>query len=199
MEPACRDVGRLFSYIHMRLLKFESYTLTVEPEALLIKSIKTLWNRDKTRSKDKALMELGYIYFMVDPRSTYSYIADPGTRAAKIIDEEGLPKGWKPDKIVLEAMKSYGDSVTTTSSELLEDTKAAVAKLRKYLREFDFDAKDDKGKPLYPINTFTSAVKQVPELAENLMKAEKAVAQEIVENSKMRGQREKNILEDGVI
>nr|DAE29026.1 MAG TPA: hypothetical protein [virus sp. ctPYc18] len=30
------------------------------------------------------------------------------------------------------------------------------------------------------------------------MKAEKAVAQEIAENSKMRGQKDKNIFEDGV-
>nr|DAE29025.1 MAG TPA: hypothetical protein [virus sp. ctPYc18] len=56
-------------------------------------------------------------------------------------------------------MKSYEDSVITASSALLEDTKAAVFKLRQYLKEFDFTETDDKGKPLYPINTFTSAVK----------------------------------------
>ena len=54
----------------MRLMKLEAYTLTVEPEALTIKSIRNLWNRDKSKSKDRALSELGYIYFMVDPRST---------------------------------------------------------------------------------------------------------------------------------
>nr|DAD95885.1 MAG TPA: hypothetical protein [Podoviridae sp. ctwFJ1] len=44
---------------------------------------------------------------MVDPRSTYSYITDLDDRSRKIILEEGLPKGWKPDKIVQDAMKSY--------------------------------------------------------------------------------------------
>ena len=39
----------------MRLMKFEGYTLTIEPEALVIKSIRTLWNRDKTQSKERAL------------------------------------------------------------------------------------------------------------------------------------------------
>lgn len=183
----------------MRLLKFEGYTLTIEPEALTIKSIKNLWNRDRSKSKDRALQELGYIYFMCDPRSTYSYLTDLEERAKKIKLEEGMPKAWKPDKIVEDAMKSYADSVKTTSSLLLEDSKIAIDNLRKYLRDIDLTATDDRtGKPLYPVNTLTSAIKQVPELAENLMKAEKTVSQEIVENTKMRGQREKNILEDGL-
>lgn len=182
----------------MKLIKYEGYTLTIEPEALVIKSIRSLWNRDKSRSKDRALQELGYIYFMVDPRSTYSYITNLADRSEKIILEEGLPKNWKPDKIVEEAMKSYADSVITTSYLLLEDTKFAVDNLRKYLRLMDFTETDDKGKPKYPVNTLASAVNQVADLAEKLMKAEKTVTQEILENSKMRGQREKNILEDGV-
>lgn len=185
-------------YIPMRLMKFEGYTLTIEPEALVIKSIRTLWNRDKTQSKERALAELGYIYFMVDPRSTYSHLTDLADRSEKIVIEEGLPKNWKPDKIVQEAMKSYGDSVITTSSLLLEDTRVAVDKLRKYLRDIDLTAEDDKNKPKYPLNTVTSSIKLVPSLAEDLMKAERIVAQEIVESNKMRGQKEKTILEDGL-
>lgn len=185
-------------YIPMRLMQFEGYTLTIEPEALVIKSIRTLWNRDKTQSKERALAELGYIYFMVDPRSTYSYLTDLADRSEKIVLEEGLPKNWKPDKIVQEAMKSYGDSVITTSSLLLEDTRVAVDKLRKYLRDIDLTAEDDKNKPKYPLNTVTSSIKLVPSLAEDLMKAERIVAQEIVESNKMRGQKEKTILEDGL-
>ena len=181
----------------MRLLKYEGYTLTIEPEALTIKSIKNLWNRDKSKNKERALSELGYIYFMVDPRSTYSYITDMDSREEKIILEEGLPKGWKPDKVVQDAMKSYKDSIVTTSYLLLEDTKFAVDNLRKYLRSMDFTETADKGKPKYPVNTLATAVNQVADLAEKLMKAERTVAQEIVENSKMRGQKDKSILEDG--
>lgn len=182
----------------MRLIKYEDYTITIEPEALIIKSIKTLWNRDRSKNKDRALQELGYIYFMVDPRSTYSYIIDEEDRKEKIILEEGLPKNWKPDKIVEDAMNSYKESVQTTSYLLLEDTKYAVSNLRKYLRSMDFTETDDKGKPKYPVNTLATTVNQVADLAEKLMKAERTVAQEIVENSKMRGQRDKKILEDGV-
>lgn len=183
----------------MRLMKFEGYTLVIEPEALVLKSIKNLWNRDRSKEKGRALAELGFIYFMVDPRSTYSYITNPEDRAAKIILEEGLPSNWKPDKIVEEAMKTYKDSVITTSYLLLEDAKFAVDNLRKYLREMDFTATDDKGKPKYPVNTLATAVNQMTDMAEKLMKTEKIVAQEIAENSKMRGQKEKTIMEDGIL
>lgn len=182
----------------MKLLKFDNFALDIEPEALLIKSIRTLWNRDKSKDKTRAFNELGFIYFYTDPRSTYSYITDLEERAAKIILEEGLPIGWKPDKIVQDALKSYADSIQTTSSLLLEDTKFAIDNLRKYLREMDFTATDDKGKPKYPVNTLATAVNQVADMSEKIMKAEKTVAQEILENNRMRGQREKKIFEDGL-
>lgn len=32
----------------IKLFKYESYQLTVEPEALLLKPFKIIWNRDRT-------------------------------------------------------------------------------------------------------------------------------------------------------
>lgn len=182
----------------MRLLKFEGYNITVEPEALLIKSIRKVWSRDRSAGKAKALLELGYIYFMMDPRSTYSYIADLESRSDIIIEEEGLPQGWQPDEAVQQAMESYARSVQTTSQLLLEDTKIAVDNLRLYLRSMDFNKTDDKGKPIYSVSTLATAVNQVMDLSQKLIKAEEAVSKEIMESTKMRGQRSKNIFEDGV-
>lgn len=188
----------LFFFNTMRLLKFEGYNITVEPEALLIKSIRKVWSRDRSAGKAKALLELGYIYFMVDPRSTYSYIADLESRSDIIIEEEGLPQGWQPDEAVQQAMESYARSVQTTSQLLLEDTKIAVDNLRLYLRSMDFNKTDDKGKPIYSVSTLATAVNQVMDLSQKLIKAEEAVSKEIMESTKMRGQRSKNIFEDGV-
>jgi hypothetical protein len=60
----------------MNLIRYEGYNLTIEPEMLLIKPFKVLWDRDKSKTKENALMELGYIYFMCDPRSDYMYLLD---------------------------------------------------------------------------------------------------------------------------
>jgi len=182
----------------MKLVKFENYKLTISEEALFIKSFAALWDRDKSVDKSKALSELGFIYFQCDPRSDYMYLDDENERFEKIKQSEGLPSNWKPDKLILAAIKDYLPLVNTTSSLLLEDTRGAIAKIRKFLRELDMDATDDKGKPKYTINTITSAVNQMPKLAKDLTVAEKEISKEITENSRMRGKKEKKICEDGM-
>ena len=181
----------------MKLLKYEGYKLTIEPEALTLAPVKKIWNRDRTANKDKAISEIGYIYFMMDPRSDYQYLVDEEERSKAIIEGEGLSPSWKPDKVVQEAMEFYG-KFKPTAALLLEDTRYAVDKLRKLLRDINLDEKDDKGKPVYTLNTITATIKQVPSLARDLDEAEKALASEMRSQGKMRGQGEKTIMEDSL-
>ena len=60
----------------MKLFKYEGYKIVIEPEALLLKPFKQIWQRDRTINKDKAMMELGFIYFFCDTRSDYQYLID---------------------------------------------------------------------------------------------------------------------------
>ena len=53
----------------IRLFKYEGYTISVEPEALLLSPFKAIWDRDTTQDKRVAMQELGFLYFMCDPRS----------------------------------------------------------------------------------------------------------------------------------
>ena len=80
-----------------KLRKYEGYNLTFEPEILTLKVFKRLFMRDKTKDKSRFLQELGYIYFMLDPRSDYMYITDNEERSKAIIEGEGLPDTWKVD------------------------------------------------------------------------------------------------------
>lgn len=181
----------------MKLLKYEGYKLTIEPEALTLAPFKKIWNRDKTANKDKAISEMGYIYFMMDPRSDYQYLVDEEERSKAIIEGEGLSPSWKPDKAVQEAMEFYG-KFKPTAALLLEDTRYAVDKLRKLLRDINLEDKDEKGKPVYTLNSITATIKQVPSLARDLDEAEKALASEMRNQGKMRGQGEKTIMEDSL-
>lgn len=181
----------------MKLFKYEGYKVEISEEAFALKVFRQIWNRDRTVNKEKAITELGFIYFMIDPRSDYQYIVDEEERAAAIIEDEGLPAGWKPDKLVQEAMVFYG-KFKPTAALLLEDTRYAVEKLRKLLRNIDLDEKDDKGKPVYTLNTITATIKQVPGLAKDLDEAEKALASEMKNQGRMRGQGEKTIMEDSL-
>jgi hypothetical protein len=179
----------------MKLFKYEGYRITISEEALLLKPFKAIWKRDKTANKEKALMELGFIYFFCDARSDYQYIVDEDARKESIKEGEGLPKNWEPDAQILEAMEFY-NTFKPTSALLLEDTRFAVDKLRKLLREIDLNQTDDKGKPIYTLNTVTATIKQVPSLVRDLDEAERSIAKEIAQSDKARGAQTKSIYED---
>lgn len=179
----------------IKLFKYDSYKITIAEEALLMKPFKAIWNRDRSQSKEKALAELGFIYFFCDPRSDYQYLTDEDTRKKAIKEGEGLPEKWEPDKIVTDAMEFYC-TFKSTAALLLEDTRFMVNKLRKQLRDLDLNEKDDKGKPIYTLNTMTATVRQITPLVKELDEAERVLASEAVQGGKMRGQGEKTIFED---
>ena len=179
----------------IKLFKYEGYKLNISEEALLLKPFKEIWQRDKSKNKDKALQELGYVYFISDPRSDYQYLVDEEERSKAIKEGEGIDSKWEPDKVVLDAITFY-KSFKPTSALLLEDTRFAVDKLRKLLREIDLTKVDDKGKPIYTLNTITATIKQIPSLVKDLDEAEKTLSKELIESSKVRGSQEKSMYED---
>lgn len=179
----------------LKLFKYEGYKIVISEEAFALKPFRQIWMRDRSINKDKATMELGFIYFFCDPRSDYQYLTDEDDRKEAIKEGEGLPPKWEPDKIVQEAMTFY-NNFKPTSALLLEDTRYAVDKLRKLLRDIDLTQVDDKGKPVYTLNTITATIKQIPSLVKDLDEAEKALASEMRNTGKMRGQGEKTIFED---
>lgn len=179
----------------MKLLKYEGYNLTFEPEILTLKVFKRLFIRDKTKDKSRFLQELGYIYFMLDPRSDYMYITDEDERSKAIITGEGFSDTWKVDSILQDAMDYY-KSFRPTSALLLEDTRVAVDKLREALRSINITETDDKGRPIYTLNTIVATIKQVPSLVKDLDDAERTISKEIVQNDKIRGSVEKAMYED---
>lgn len=176
----------------MRLFKYEGYKISIEPEALLLKPFKQIWQRDKTRNKDKAMMELGFIYFFCDPRSDYQYLVDEDQRKQAIKEGEGIPEKWKPDKVVLDAMEFY-KSFRPTSALLLEDTRIMVDGYRMKLRDMTSNMSDLDVKEVKELGAI---IKQIPAMVRDLDEAEKALAREVTSTSKMRGQGEKTIMED---
>ena len=157
-----------------------------------------LHNADRTQNKDKFMNFLSIVYFTYDPRSDYSYIVDDDLRLKEVCDSNGyeVPKFNKQE---LECIELYKKLTTTISVELLRSTKVAVDKVRKFLENIDLTEVDDKGRLVYPINTVTAAIKQVPQLAKEVREAEKIVAKEIEEQGRARGGNEnKKLFEDGI-
>ena len=182
----------------MHILEYTNYEVVPTEEAFLIKPIRELYNADKSKTKEKFMQQMSILYFMVDPRSSHNYIIDSEDRYKAILEQEGLPKDYKIDKKLQAAMDIYKEHTTTSSYLLLQDMKVAIEKVRQFLREVDLNAVDDKGKPLYTINSVTTAIKQIPQLAKDVMEAEKVIAKEIEEQGRARGgNQNKTLFEDG--
>ena len=176
----------------MKLFKYEGYRIVISEEALLLKPFKKIWDRDKTKNKEKAYMELGFIYFYCDPRSDYQYLTDEEERLKAIKEGEGIPDKWSPDNIVKEAMNFY-NGFKPTSALLLEDTRNMVNGYRAKLREI---TKDMSNLEIKDIKDIGAIIKQIPALVKDLDEAERAVSKESIESNKVRGSQEKSIYED---
>ena len=176
----------------IKLFKYEGYKLNISEEALLLKPFKEIWQRDKSKNKDKALQELGYVYFISDPRSDYQYLVDEEERSKAIKEGEGLPPKWQPDKIVTEAMNFYM-SFKPISALLLEDTRFMVDKYRKRLKAQEFDDLEIKD-----LKEVGALIKQIPPLVKDLDEAEKALNSEMKSSGKMRGSGEKSLMDDSL-
>lgn len=181
----------------MHLVELVNYEVVPTQECFLIKPIRQLFNADRSKNKEKFMQQLSVMYFMADPRSSFNYITNEEDRLNTIIEQEGLEKDFKIDGKLKEAIDYYRLHVVTSGALLLQDARLAVDKVREFLRDFDLTTTDDKGKPVYTINTITAALKQIPQLAKDLKEAEKVVEKEIAEESKVRGGSDKTVYEDG--
>ena len=174
----------------MKLITVENFELKVADEALLIRPIRRLWNADRSERKEKFYQQMSYLYFMVSPQSTYSYILDLDERSKTIIEQEGLPQDFQPSQFLMEAMQIYRQHTVTVSQKLLNDALVGANKVGKFLREVDLREVDDKGRPKYQVSTITAALKNIEGIVSTIQNLQKKVEQELEDNGKARGTQE---------
>ena len=177
----------------MKLIKFENYELKVADEALLVRPIRRLFNADRSERKEKFFQQMSYLFFMVDPRSSYSYILDYDERHKAIVKQEGLPDDFRPSEFLVEAMQIYKQHTTTVSQKMLESALVSADKVSRFLRDVDLHEEDDKGRPKYQVSTITAALKNVEGIVSTLQNLQKKVEQELEEQGKARGTQEMTV------
>ena len=180
----------------MKLIEFDGQEFKIADEALLVRPIRELFMKDKSKKKEEFWRQISYLWFMCDPRSTYMYLVDEDVRSKEIKLQEGFGADWEPSELLKEAMDVYRKQTVTTASILLESMRKGIEQLRKFFSEFDLFALDKNDRPIYQVSTMTAALKQVPELAKALVEAEKALAKDFVTDDKARGTAEKALGED---
>ena len=183
----------------MKLIKYEDYQIKIADEALLIRPIRRLFNADRSERKEKFLQQMSYMYFMVSPQSSYSYIFDTEERHKTIVEQEGLPEDFKPSEMLEEAMKIYKQHTTTVSQKLLNDALVAANTVGNFLRTVDLTEEDRNGKPKYQVAQITAALKNLEGIVSTIQNLQKKVDSELLEGQgKARGAQELTIGDIGL-
>ena len=173
----------------MKLFKYEGYEVRVAPEALTLKPFKKIWDRDKSKNKERAIMELSFLYFYCDPKSDYQYIVDDEDRMEAVKSGEGFDDNWKPDALLESAIAFY-KTFDTTAAMLLRMASLGVEKMRKLLNELE--PTDTKS-----LKDYLTAMKMIPEVASMIQDAEKSLNEE-TEYGEAKGAIEKTLFDDGL-
>ena len=178
----------------MKLIKVEEYQIKVADEALLVKPIRRLFNMDRSIGKEHFYKQMSVLFYVYDPRSNYSYITNEEDRLKEVLAQEGI-SDFKMTAEFKAAVEVYKNLIKTASSELLEDVKLSVSKLREALKAVSYDKFETEKDKVGAINTLTAVLDKLPKVVKSLAEAEKAVAKELEETNNARGGQELSVFE----
>ena len=185
----------------MKLFEFKDWTLNVREECWGLSPFNKILKRDKSKSKELALKEMLFIYFYTDIKSDYLIISNLKDREEEIKKDINLPKDWKIDKTLQEAIDMYESKTMTPVGKLYKSSLKAADDISNYLESTDVLLKErtDKGGVVTPLTTITSALKSVPGIMRDLKAAYKEVVAEQKEmEGRTKGSRTLGMFEDGL-
>jgi len=164
----------------------------------MITVFKKILDRDRTKDKSLALKELTMIYFYADITSPYQVIMDLEERLDEIKKDIDLPKLWKIDKQLNEAIELYQKRSKTIIHSLYDSAMIAASAINDVFK----DAKNlinESTDKIAATQKVITALSQVPKVMADLKKAEKELLKQIEDNEdKKVGSKSKNIFEDGL-
>lgn len=182
----------------MRLFEIDSnYVLKIDPIAYTLVPFKTLWDRDKSKTKDTAKKELAYIYFKNDYKSDFYSEPDEEKRSIEVIKHVfGKDTKWSPDKNVIDAESFYKDKQQTLSSKLLEGALIYTGKIDNFFRNVNLEARDVNGRYLFNPKQGNDILKDLGKTIESLKQLQDIVKKEQEANNQLRGGRKKGMYAD---
>lgn len=183
----------------MNLFEIQNNALSFSPVALALEPFKKLWDRDKSKKKEKATAELAAVYYYADMKSDFSDILDNEEKLKQVlIYLPDLGESWEPDELFNQAVEFYKERSNTVTTKLLEDSQVGLNKIGKYLRNVDLLALDDKGRPIYNAKQYADTQKQLGDIIASHNKLEEQVKKEQISKKNSIGSKEKNMFEDGI-
>jgi hypothetical protein len=158
----------------------------VTVECLLIPEFANVYNRDTTKTKDKAFKDMQYIYFHTNPKSLYTAY-DSSIREERLKEDTYGDSKYKIDLPIKKACEKYKEFLDTPSLKFLDSCIFAMESMKAYFNKVDWGKMDMNGKPLYKIQEVSKAIKDAPGIIDTIEKLKEKVAKETNNQIKVRG------------
>lgn len=161
----------------MNIFELDNNYPTIKPEYLTVPEIKKIWDRDKTKNKEKAISQLAYIYFMFSTKSGYLCYSEEEMEERICMDLFGT-KTYTPDADLEKAIEKFIEFSETPSTGLLKDARSAVTEIRKFLRDVDLTERTKAGTPVYKASEVTKTLSELDKVVESLQRIEERINKE---------------------
>jgi hypothetical protein len=154
----------------MKIFNLANNKVSFDTSLLLVPEFKTLWEKDKSKTKDLAFNQFAYIYFVVDSASPYSNF--PEHKRKEIVGKD-LFKGQVQENADLKlAMNKYIELSESPTQRLLSSVKGKIDDVAGFLKNTDI-TEDSLGPVLKAIESTSKLVAQLSTL-EDAVNKEKA-------------------------
>jgi len=164
----------------MKLLEFDrsSYEVRLTEEVTLLEPFARILRRDKSKDKSLAIKEISFLYFYSDITSPYQGIIDNNDRYLEIAKDIDLPKSWKIDKVIQDAIDFYKQRSKTAIHTLYDAAMVAVSAVNDTLKNAKnlIEEADDK---IGATQKILATIEKVPKVMANLRDAEKELIRQI--------------------
>lgn len=178
----------------MKILSIENNKLVISPESLVIDSFRKIWDRDKGKNKEGAMLDLLYIFLKGSVDSPLFSL--PEKEREEQIFKFYIKQKYVPDRLVMSALQEYKEISMTPGMRLLEGAYMLLSNLENYFRTANFIERDENGKPVFSAKEAVSNLKEVGAVLLSLNKLKETVHKESAESFKNRGGADTGEFED---
>lgn len=183
------------------MFTLENHIVKPNTETLLIKEFLAIWEYDKSPKKEKALYNLAYVFFLVNPTKVnpfYGY--SEADRSLKILQHLKIKEiDLFPDTLLNKAISFYTDYWNNLSpaKAYYESALLAAKQLQMFFNKLDINKLNAKtGNPLYKPAEITKALKETEDVLKTLLSLKNKIEEQSFENVKTKANRDINPFEE---
>jgi len=158
-----------------------------DPRVIAIPAMKKVWDRDKSKGKEKAIKEYTYITFLCDFHSPYKDLSEE-IKEEIIREDIFKEEEWEPDEIIQKAIDKYLQLQETRHLRMLKSYEHIEDQITSYNNKINLEEKDDWGKLKYNVKDIVQSAEKIGNVIKSILILEKQVQMEMAESGNVRGQ-----------